>query len=148
MEEKLPFPLCKYHRSRCKAQWKKRGLIFTNEEFDTIYNKYILCSNCELCGKKFLKSNDRQMEHNHKTGEFRNIVCNKCNNNKHDIKGYSNTGEKFITKTKRKRMAKGFIYLLQIRRSQKLILHKECKDIEPLIEYRDKFIKENPDYWT
>ena len=63
--------------------WKQQGVI--HDDFDALYDKYINTNECELCkipitegrgliGKKCL-------DHNHKTGEFRNILCGNCNIN-------------------------------------------------------------------
>ena len=69
--------------------WKSSGLI---GDYEAIYNRYINTSNCDLCNV-FLEGkgiNRKCMEHNHTTGEFRNIVCHKCNMNKSDNKKQKN----------------------------------------------------------
>ena len=70
----LPFELAKKHKPKTKYMWKMYGLIMDN--FEEIYNEYIYATHCDLCEKEFKTTLDRQMEHDHKTGEFRNIVCN------------------------------------------------------------------------
>ena len=147
-EEELPFELQKYHKSLMKYTWKKTGLIFTKEEFDTIYKRYIFSYNCELCGKKFETSKNRHMEHDHFTGKFRNVVCGKCNLWKKDLKMNNPTGEKFIFKMKSKGTKSGFRFNLQIFRNNKYILRKSSVDIKKLILIRDKFLKENPNILT
>ena len=57
--------------------WKKRGVIHDN--FDELYEKYINTFNCEHCGKEFLNTKERHLDHNHETGLFRKIVCSRCN---------------------------------------------------------------------
>ena len=62
----LPFPLREYHKREMKALWKHRGIIFVDDEhFEYIYNEYIHATNCDLCNKQFLKSTDRQLDHDH-----------------------------------------------------------------------------------
>jgi len=145
--EELPFKLAKCHKPKSKYQWKKRGLIFTEEEFQEIYNRYIWASHCELCGNAFKSSSNRHMEHCHATGKFRNIVCTKCNAWKSDIKIVSNTGEMFISKVKSKRYNQDFHYRIQIIRDDKFVLSKITKTLEEAIEIRDKFIAEHPEYF-
>ena len=79
----LPFPLPNRHRWNTKSSWKCKGLVFENDlAFSIVYKRYIYARQCELCEKVFTKSKDRQMEHDHDTGKFRNVVCNQCNTTK------------------------------------------------------------------
>jgi hypothetical protein len=73
--------------------WKSRGLI---GDYEAIYDRYINTNNCDLCNVEL--SNKKYMDHDHITGEFRNIVCNSCNTNKSDNKKPSSntTGYKNI----------------------------------------------------
>ncbi len=61
--------------------WKQSGLI--SEDYDKIYELYINTWECNNCGIELVEgfhgSNHRCMDHNHKTGLFRNILCNTCN---------------------------------------------------------------------
>ena len=87
MEGELPFPLYKYHKRMTKDKWRRRGLIWENEaEINALYEHYIYATQCELCQKIFPNTRDRQMEHCHNTGKFRNIVCRRCNALKADRK--------------------------------------------------------------
>lgn len=65
-----------YHISR----WKRRGLI---GDMDKIYDEYINTTNCQLCNIVFDTLEGRKskkcLDHNHETGEFRNILCISCN---------------------------------------------------------------------
>jgi hypothetical protein len=82
--------------------WKKRGLI---GNYDEIYDKYISTTHCELCNViltdgKPIRSNTKEMNHNHLTGYFINIICHYCNS-KNDRQLIRNrkvgkTGHKYI----------------------------------------------------
>ena len=139
----LPFELRKDHKSTTKNCWKRNGLIMDN--FEEIYNKYIYATHCQLCNKQFEKSLDRQMEHNHETGEFRNIVCNKCNHKKADVKLQSNntSGYKGICKAKNKRLKQGFTWIFKVRINGKQKTIKHSKDFDKLVEFADKWKKDN-----
>jgi len=143
----LPFELPKYHKTFTICQWKRNGLIETDEMIEEIYQKYIRASHCELCGNPFTSSRNRHMEHCHETGKFRNIVCTKCNSHKSDRKCNTNTGERYISKRKDKNYKQGFYYQIQIYRNGKWILRKTILILEEAIEVRDKFILENPEYF-
>ena len=64
------------------ANWRKNGVIC--DDWDALYEKYINTEFCELCNCKLTvdKKNTkttRCLDHNHETGEFRNILCFVCN---------------------------------------------------------------------
>jgi hypothetical protein len=69
------------------SNWRFAGLV---GDYDLIYDRYIKAKNCEFCGCLMTKEKEggRQkcMEHNHRTGEFRGIVCQKCNTTQLDRK--------------------------------------------------------------
>jgi len=148
MDEELPFELYKKHKTITIWNWKKNGLVETNEMILEIYEGSIRTSNCELCGNPFKNLKDRQMDHDHLTGKFRNIVCQNCNRCKSDKKFSTNTGERFITKVLDKNYKQGFYYTIRISRNSKLVLCKCVKTLEEAIEVRDEFILENPEYFT
>ena len=139
--------LTKNHKWKTKACWKRRGLDMTN--FEGIYLFYINCEYCELCNKKFTKSTDRQMEHNHQTGEFRNVVCLKCNQRKADNKIQSNntTGYKGINKQINKKYKLGYRWVFQACVDGKLKTIKSSVNKEKLIEFSEKWKKDN-NYYT
>ena len=145
----LPFELKKYHKSSKKADWKHRGIKIDQDDFDYVYNEYIHATNCELCNKLFLNSKDRHLDHNHDTGEIRNIVCLKCNSSrKEDYKCSSNTGERFIHKCKNKEYKTGYYFRIQIRRDGKSILNNSRKSLEEAIICRDEFLKNNTEIFS
>ena len=141
----LPFELYYNHKSRTKRNWKQYGLIMDN--FESIYNEYIYQTNCELCGKPFETSRDRQMDHNHKTGEFRNIVCKRCNQWKADYKR-KNDISPYIRKVNHKTYKQGFHYDFTVNRNNKTVIQKKSIDLEFLEGFRDKWIAENSHWFT
>ena len=63
------------------SNWKQSGVIC--DDFDSLYEYYINCKNCENCAVELVDgnklSNRRCLDHSHKTGLFRNVLCNTCN---------------------------------------------------------------------
>jgi hypothetical protein len=74
----------KYKRNHTISTWKRRGLIETdNYTYNSLYDKYLIHTNCDICniilttGKRCPQT--KMMDHDHKTGEFRNFLCCDCN---------------------------------------------------------------------
>jgi hypothetical protein len=147
---KLPFELSKRHKTSTKSNWKKNGLICTDEEFEEIYQQYIYSSHCELCKKKYQTSRHRCMEHCHETGKFRNICCMSCNQRKRDRKTNSNntSGYQYIIKQKDTTCKQGFTWVFQVTINGKGETKKTSVDLEKVIQFRDKWFEEHPDYFT
>jgi len=139
----LPFELYKYHKSKIRCIWKSYGLIMDN--FEEIYNNYIYATHCQLCNKEFTNTRDRQMEHCHVTGQFRNIVCRSCNQLKADVKLQSNntSGYKGISKQKEKNCKQGFLWRFQVRINGKIKRIKSSNDLDKLIKFADQWKKDN-----
>lgn len=62
--------------------WRSRGVIHQN--FDELYERFINTEYCELCNVKLSEDKKttkttRVLDHDHQTGEFRNIICHSCN---------------------------------------------------------------------
>jgi len=63
------------------------GNRLTKDEWGELYDKWVAATNCDCCGKVFEPPNnegsrcynDKQLDHDHKTLQFRNFLCNKCN---------------------------------------------------------------------
>ena len=139
----LPFKLYKDHKANTKRSWKKKGLITDN--FEEIYNKYIYATHCQLCNKQFENTKDRQMEHCHATGKFRNIVCNSCNQRKADVKLKSNntSGYKGISKKNDKNYKQGFYWLFVVQINNKRKIIKYSVDLNKLVEFAEQWKKDN-----
>ena len=139
----LPFELNKHHKTFTKRNWKIQGLI--TDKFDEIYNNYINAKYCELCNKQFKNTRDRQMEHNHETGEFRNIVCNRCNTLKADKKIQCNntSGYNGISKRLDKTIKQGYSWVFRASVNGKHKHIKQSINLEELIEFAEKWKKDN-----
>ena len=68
-------------KSRVINNWKRRGVI--NDDFNSLYEYYLNCKFCEECEVEltigYKSANRRCLDHDHKTGLFRNVLCNNCN---------------------------------------------------------------------
>ena len=65
--------------------WRRIG-VDRGYDFEIIYDIYINTTACDLCGITFTNgkgARSKCLDHNHETGEIRNIVCMTCNNSTH-----------------------------------------------------------------
>ena len=87
-KEKLKATLLAYDqtpagkKSKRIRNWKGSGVIC--DDWDALYEHYIntsFCENCEveLTEGKVRTLTTRCLDHDHKTGLFRNVLCNGCN---------------------------------------------------------------------
>ena len=99
--------------------------------------------------EKFESTENRCMDHSHQTGEFRNIVCQKCNQRKSDRKMSKNnkSGHKYIHEEKRTDTNQGSIWVFQVIIEDKRIT-KASIDKEKVIQFRDQWFEEHPNYHT
>ncbi len=56
--------------------WKRRGL---KDDYEKIYDIVMNTSKCNLCDEIFDLDKNRCMDHDHKTGKFRQVLCRSCN---------------------------------------------------------------------
>ena len=146
----LPFEISARHKYNSKSNWKRYGMKFTNEEFLEIYNRYIHASHCEFCKKAFKNTKDRQLDHNHDTGEIRNILCNSCNGRKKDrVNNKKNaSGYKYIYKDPDPKAVKGFYWRFSLTINGKYRKLKSSVDINKVIAFRDQYFLEHPNHYT
>lgn len=62
-------------------KWKHLGLV--HDDYDSLYEVYLNTTACQVCGHEFETSRDRCMDHDHETGQFRQILCRSCNTRDH-----------------------------------------------------------------
>jgi hypothetical protein len=75
------------------GSWKKRGMIC--DDYESVYQRYLASTNCECCGKEYNQNQmDKHMDHCHKTGKFRNVLCRNCN----QLRGHIDKDYKLIMK--------------------------------------------------
>ena len=66
-----------------KSKWKGRGLIWdSEEEFMCIWDEYVNTTACSHCNYVFDDKNWKCMDHDHKTGRYRCVLCFVCNINR------------------------------------------------------------------
>lgn len=61
--------------------WKQKGVI--SNDYNELYEKWKNTTHCEECNVELVEGNNGKnkkiLDHNHKTGAFRNILCHSCN---------------------------------------------------------------------
>ncbi len=61
-----------------RGSWKKKGINLTQQEYDNKFKTQKGC--CAICGVTQTKLNCAlAVDHNHKTGKVRGLLCAKCN---------------------------------------------------------------------
>ena len=87
------------------SNWKHQGLI---GDYESIYDRFINTTNCDKCNV-LLNGNggDKKcMDHCHQTGQFRFVLCSRCNIKQYDKKKPKNntSGHKGIVFNKKKKL--------------------------------------------
>jgi hypothetical protein len=140
----LPFKLFAYHKTNTRVKWRNRGVI--TENFEEDYNKYIYSTNCDICNKQYKTSKDRNIEHNHETGEIRGVVCTRCNSRKAD----KALGKNATTNYKGIRILtrRGYTtYVFSAKVNGKTASIKQNKNYEELVKFAEQWKKDN-NYYT
>jgi len=57
--------------------WKKYGIV--DPCLNDLYDYLVTQTHCWICLKKYKNSQERQLDHDHETGEPRYICCRACN---------------------------------------------------------------------
>ena len=122
-------------------QWIFRGLNESREYIEQIYEEYLSSEECQLCGEVYSIKNNKNMDHCHETGKFRNIVCKRCNKWKLGNKA------KYIFKEYKKKEDK-YVFRIQVVRNGKRVICKERNNYEKALEVLNQFILDNPQYFT
>jgi len=127
------------------SSWKYLGL---KGNYEYIFHRYMATTHCDLCQSLLTKERkggrQKHMEHDHKTGEFRNVVCQKCNLQKTDsVKGKNNTsGHKGVSYDKSRKVwrYRKMINGKDICRRNKSKIQLLCIKFALLILHRSKLV--------
>ena len=70
-------------KSRRIRKWKSYEGMSLDYDFNIIYDIYISTDFCDYCNTPLIEGqfggNKKCLDHNHKTGEIRGIICHRCN---------------------------------------------------------------------
>ena len=70
-----------YKKSSRISDWKRYGV--KHEDFNSLYDYYLNVEFCEQCNVELVEgvlgANKKCLDHDHTTGEFRNVICQRCN---------------------------------------------------------------------
>ena len=69
----------KKKRKQCQSRecylWREYRM--TEEDYKEMWDEQYGC--CDICGEEFENHTEGKVDHNHKTGAVRALLCNKCN---------------------------------------------------------------------
>ena len=124
-------------KSQAKSAWvKRRGLNPT--DFEKAWAAYCNSKRCEWCNNEYKTNRDKQMDHCHDFGHFRNILCQTCNTWRRD--------SKFICKSWDKKLSK-YYYYINVKRNGKKILCNRRTTLEEAEELLLEFKRNNGFYF-
>ena len=70
-------------KSRRISDWKRSGVKAPLDDWEGLYEYYINVEKCEDCNIDLVRGNftcnKKCLDHCHTTGEFRGVVCMRCN---------------------------------------------------------------------
>jgi len=131
------------HLSKTISDWKRRGLLESRERMEEIYWIRESSTNCEKCGEEFISSQDRNMDHCHTTGIFRNILCTSCNVKRSKLSKNNTSGYIGIHKNINKTNKQGFTWVFRVNLDGKLKTIKCSVDKEFLIKFAKQWKIDN-----
>ena len=65
----------KVQKSSFMSRWRSKGVV---GDLEAIYERWLNTTECDVC-KVSLEGNKKCMDHDHQSGEFRHILCWRCN---------------------------------------------------------------------
>tara|TARA_R100000951_G_scaffold436_1_gene2059 strand:- start:1291 stop:1572 length:282 start_codon:yes stop_codon:yes gene_type:complete len=72
-------------KTNTKGNWRHRKVVDeNNDNYEKMYKIYLSVKFCERCNcllNDGTHNSRKCLDHEHKTGYFRNVLCHKCNNN-------------------------------------------------------------------
>lgn len=123
--------------------WIRKGLVVEdNDELDLIYKRWNETNVCDHCKTDFVTLFHKCMDHDHRDGKFRNILCRSCNVS-YDKSIYKNNkiGYKNIYNNKIKSQN---YYTIEIRKNYVIIakkhFNKKLYTIEEVVKERNKIL--------
>ena len=79
-------------RTQKIGSWKNQKMIC--DDWNALYDRFIERTTCECCHNEFKTAKDKHLDHCHKTGNVRNILCRRCN----QLRGHIEQDYKLILK--------------------------------------------------
>lgn len=79
----------KFNKSMKISNWRGKPdnpiVLMENETWDDVYKLYMDCTDCMGCGCSFSKKIRKNLDHCHRTGYIRGILCSSCNHYRVDV---------------------------------------------------------------